>query len=75
MTARHPGPGSGCQGCDPEVPMPTLTTRPFLCPACQRWMEVKFAEHVGATNTRKQPLDLLAERREALSVPSGSPPQ
>ncbi len=70
MSARHPGPGSGCQGCDPEVPMPKLSDKPFLCALCQRWMEIKFAEHMGATNVKKKPLELLAERRAALAEPT-----
>lgn len=73
MSARHPGPGSGCQGCDPEVPMPKSTDKPFLCALCQRWMELAFAENVAATNTRKAPLELLADRRAALAAPPPDP--
>jgi hypothetical protein len=74
MSARHSGAGSGCQGCDPEVPMPTLKDRPFLCAECSRWMELAFAANVAATNTRKTPLELLADRRVTLAAqPETSP--
>lgn len=57
--ARHPGPGSGCQGCDPAVSMPTNSDRIFLCALCIRWMELHYFD------TRPD-LAQIGERRRAL---------
>lgn len=40
--ARHPGPGSGCQGCDPAVRIPENGEVIFLCALCIRWMQLTF---------------------------------
>lgn len=62
--ARHPGAGSGCQGCDPEVPMPTTTARMFLCTDCYRWFEQTHASSAPD-------LSQLAERRRVVTKTRG----
>lgn len=58
--ARHPGAGSGCQGCDPAVPVPENRTPIFLCALCVRWMELTFAGE-------RRDVSQIAARRAALA--------
>lgn len=62
--ARHAGAGSGCQGCDPDVPMPDATTPVFICALCALWFELHGIDDIP----EDQRLDLLEKRRDALVV-------
>lgn len=62
--ARHPGAGSGCQGCDPEVKMPAITDRAHVCADCYRW----FEQHYGSEAPN---LLHLAERRRVVAKTRG----
>ncbi len=66
--AKHPGQGSGCQGCDPDVPMPTIQDRPFLCAGCADYITRAMTANDPVPNS----LDVLKQRRAM--VAKATPP-